>query len=725
MPRSKKNVALEAAPQSGAHQPEIQANKIHRFPVIEQSLELMKITLHMTIASLLFMRGLLPMQVFGERILRANRFHERYTYANFVNGKSKGNFARNRSEYVPIWAIERHMSDEADKLLDLLFTIIANKDLPNKVLESYTFTFDNFGERGTADRLTNGPRMDFVSPHEDRASMRNMIFEGKALIRRLITMCAESPALPNERSLGIHVFYKPECPASYDVHGFADSQDDTIEYPRTSYWERTRRFYGSIDSGFHTVGLRVNSLISTSPVGEAHFPFAEEANEEAVLRSEEVGIPTPAQMPLDVVGDIYISTDESTAGGTDDAIDFSEEFPGHQYLSIATKMRSTEKKVDERIFFKQEDVEFYQSQMHKMAQAAAKSVEVGSDDSSETNFGTTRVTLERTRKSSVPFNWSQEEVYTTFPVSRDGIHLSKARQESRINFFPAKYIRRLQDTASKPTVAARTIDYIETRHGALKKPEEENKDKKENLPGPSGSMAKYGHKDWRRYRFLINLERYNVPIARTGSTPCVMATIPNLMKELIQLIRMRKTIECVLATGATPTLNWQLARYLNCSDDEARATVHSIRKLGILKSADWSKMKDYYKTGCSKFWLRKTIPSCNTICSEILDPMLFIREYYEIPPPIPPPMIRSHWSRSGIPILNGNMSESAEWYNTIDPRWQPKLWERVRSNPSTNGYFFEGQTSNSVSKRLLNLADEEGVEDDSVSAPEVKKMKLR
>lgn len=123
------------------------------------------------------------------------------------------------------------------------------------------------------------------------------------------------------------------------MHGFADSQDDTIEYPRASYWERTRRFYGSIDSGFHTyvsllvqnlllfngglvltyrrVGLRVNSLISTSPGGEAHFPFAEEANEEAVLRSEEVGIPTPAQMPLDVVGDIYISTDESTAGGTD------------------------------------------------------------------------------------------------------------------------------------------------------------------------------------------------------------------------------------------------------------------------------------------------------------------------------------------------------------------------------------------------------------------------
>ncbi|CAI7572095.1 unnamed protein product [Penicillium glandicola] len=55
------------------------------------------------------------------------------------------------------------------------FTVIADKGFPNKVLESYTFTFDNFGERGTADRLTKGPETDFVSPHEDRANMRNMI----------------------------------------------------------------------------------------------------------------------------------------------------------------------------------------------------------------------------------------------------------------------------------------------------------------------------------------------------------------------------------------------------------------------------------------------------------------------------------------------------------------------------------------------------------------------
>ncbi|KAJ5503949.1 DNA-binding HORMA [Penicillium fimorum] len=304
MSRPKKTVALGAVSEFGTLRLEIQADKIHQFPVI--------------IASLLYMRGLLPMDAFGQRILREKRFHERYLY--FVKGKASGNFACNRTEYVPICVFERHMSGEADQFLDLLLTVITDKSSPNKGLEPYTFTFDNSGERGTADRLTNGSRMDLISPNDERARMRNMIFEGKTLLRRLSTMCAESPALPDERSLGIHVFYKPECPGSYNIPGLTGSQDDTIEYPRTSYWKRTRRFHGSIDSGFHTVGLRVNSLLSTSPDGEAHFPSVEEANFIAVLRSDEVGIPTPAQMLLDVVEKIYVSTDGSTSTNTYDAV---------------------------------------------------------------------------------------------------------------------------------------------------------------------------------------------------------------------------------------------------------------------------------------------------------------------------------------------------------------------------------------------------------------------
>lgn len=61
----------------------------------------------------------------------------------------------------------------------------------------------------------------------------------------------------------------------------------------------------------------MNSLRSTSPGGEAYFPSAEEASDDIVLRSDEVGIPMPAKIPLDVVGEIYVSTDESTADDSD------------------------------------------------------------------------------------------------------------------------------------------------------------------------------------------------------------------------------------------------------------------------------------------------------------------------------------------------------------------------------------------------------------------------
>lgn len=123
-----------------------------------------------------------------------------------------------------------------------------------------------------------------------------------------------------------------------------------------------------------------------------------------------------------------------------------------------------------------------------------------------------------------------------------------------------------------------------------------------------------------------------------------------------------------------------------------------------MTSIDGKKMEHYHKLGSTKFCLNQTIPACNTICNEILDPMLLIGEYvsdpihprqgpmamkYDILPPNPLPLIRSHWSRSGVPIFSILLSESSEWYNTINPRWQPKLWERVRSNPSANGYFFE------------------------------------
>jgi hypothetical protein len=147
--------------------------------------------------------------------------------------------------------------------------------------------------------------------------------------------------------------------------------------------------------------------------------------------------------------------------------------------------------VDGRIFFNQEDLESHQSLAQEMAQSVADSVDVNLDDSSETDLLRKLDRIERPRKSTVPVNWSQDDDYATFPVSRDGVQLALARQESRENFPTRKYIRYLQEVGSKPSVTARTVHYVENRHSAVKKLEEENKDE-ENLSGPSGSMTKYG-----------------------------------------------------------------------------------------------------------------------------------------------------------------------------------------------------------------------------------------
>ncbi|CAI7663941.1 unnamed protein product [Penicillium crustosum] len=359
----------------------------------------------------------------------------------------------------------------------------------------------------------------------------------------------------------------------------------------------------------------------------------------------------------------------------------------------------------------------------------AEAVKADSDDSSETKFVAKLPRPERSRKSSIPLNWPEEEA--NFPVSRDSVHSSQARRKSREDFSPENYIRRLQTAGSKPTVKVSTVAYFENRHGVTEKLDKEKKDKIENLPGPSDSMTQYGHRDQRHYRYWQHTLCYGYYSARDERIPdihyCYSCLIgydfdSDLMEELIKLIRTRRIIYFVVTVGRPPTLNWQVAGELNRSDDEAHVAVHSIRKLGIMRSEESKKLEHYHKIGSSKFLLNKTIPACNTICSEILDPMLLIEEYYDIPPPISPPMVRSHWSKSGVPLF-GILSESGEWYNTIDPRWQPKLWERVRSNPSASGYFFEGQTSNSVSKRLLDSKDEEF--GDVVYTREAKKMKLK
>ncbi|KAJ5779731.1 hypothetical protein N7457_007451 [Penicillium paradoxum] len=740
--------------------------------------------------------ALLPNDVFGERVLRASRFYDNYKYSNFINGKGKGEFKRNRAEYVPTWVIERNMSDEADQLLDLLengifdallkgvlhavqFTVMADKDSPNKVLESYTFTFENFGERGPADRRTNGPRMDFVSIHDDRASMRSMILDAKALTRRLITLCTESPPLPNERSLGVHIFYKPECPGLYDVSGFSDAQDDTIEYPQTAYWKRTTRFYGTIDSGFHTVGLRVNSLISTSPGGDAHFPSAEEVINHAVPRSKEVGIPTPAQMPLDVVGEITLSTDESTSNDSDGMylrITISLFTLLKPAFCYSIKMRSstsrrrgesriqrryTNNRLDERKFFQQEDVVSHQASAHERAKVWAEAAATGFSELSTEDYLKMRQDRPgRLKRARFPLNEPQEEEYATSSMSQDCIDLSVARLEAGLNFEPREYIARVQAAGPKPIVTKRTVEYVRNRRNSIEDIVIGSRDTKKSTASDELFSPTSVRRGRRKYRCECNTWSFK-PSKSYEKIKCDSCNyhqhtlcygyhsrgdprIPDthycyscligydfdskLMGDMIKLIRQRRTIHLMCNAQNFFRLNWHLARQLsmdtchfakldiwNCTDDEARSTVHSLRKLGVVFAHPYWKNKIFHKLGEPKLMIRRTRSNCDVICSEILDPMLLIQEYYEIPPPGPQPIHSSLWRQISKTEEKPRpfRCESPEWINTADPRLRRTPWKRVRSNPSADGNLFEEHTLHSASIQMLSpSSDEEESGDD-------------
>jgi hypothetical protein len=77
------------------------------------------------------------------------------------------------------------------------FTIFDNPDVPENILESYTFTFDYSGNRGPADRRHVYTKIDILDIAGDKNAWRDVIRTGESLIRQLITMCARFPILPS------------------------------------------------------------------------------------------------------------------------------------------------------------------------------------------------------------------------------------------------------------------------------------------------------------------------------------------------------------------------------------------------------------------------------------------------------------------------------------------------------------------------------------------------
>ncbi|PWY94465.1 meiosis specific protein Hop1 [Aspergillus sclerotioniger CBS 115572] len=260
----------------------------------QQSLEMVQIMLHVSFGTLFYLREFLPLPCFDDRDLREAQRESRLSYRQFIDKKAHGEaLARNAEvpfgrgkQGQPLKIILRGSDPKADMILDILetgifdalsrnvleavqLTILVDKDAPDNVLESYTFSFKYTGEAGDVNSRLESLSIEPVGCVADMKSAQAARIGLETIVRRLITLSAFLPTLPNKRNLGVHLFYTDDCPPEYDPPGFnGAANDDTIQFPLNDNWKRESQSCGQMDSGWHTVGLKVTSLKWTGPESE-------------------------------------------------------------------------------------------------------------------------------------------------------------------------------------------------------------------------------------------------------------------------------------------------------------------------------------------------------------------------------------------------------------------------------------------------------------------------
>ncbi|KAJ0425172.1 HORMA domain-containing protein [Aspergillus carlsbadensis] len=260
----------------------------------QQSLEMVKIMLHVTFGTLFYLREFLPLPCFDDRDLKEAQRQKKFSYREFIDSNTNPSPSNGSTNVAsgqgkrgqPLKVILRGSDPKADMIVDVLetgifdalsksvleaiqLTIVADKAEPDNVLESYTFTFKYTGGAGQLNSRLESLSIEPVGYVADIKTAQTARMGLESIVRRLITLSAFLPTLPNKRALGIHLFYTEDCPPEYEPPGFAGARDGTINYPLTENWQKESQACGTMDSGWHTVGLKVTSLKWVGPEPES------------------------------------------------------------------------------------------------------------------------------------------------------------------------------------------------------------------------------------------------------------------------------------------------------------------------------------------------------------------------------------------------------------------------------------------------------------------------
>ncbi|MCJ1246373.1 DNA binding protein [Trapelia coarctata] len=287
----------------------------------QQSFEIVQTLLLISLASICYLRCLLPESSFEDRDWAAVPENTHWNYDDFVKnvlplggGISKGHSAGGKKVKV----LAQNGSTAAIKLMSWLdgvfnalktgvldkmqLSVIMDKDKPSNIVESYTFSF-----KYTHRRLDS---MVLSSEHGHPVTLKDARSSLATLTRYLMDLTQGLPDLPLTRFLTVHVFYTEDCPLEYIAPGFRPSRDYSVLLPSHDLWRMTEADAGNTNFGFYNVGLKVKHL---APVTDAGIELEEIPSDiefaESTSRTQNLG-----QEVDDAGSELVIESAEKTTG---------------------------------------------------------------------------------------------------------------------------------------------------------------------------------------------------------------------------------------------------------------------------------------------------------------------------------------------------------------------------------------------------------------------------
>ncbi|PKY00797.1 putative meiosis specific protein Hop1 [Aspergillus campestris IBT 28561] len=593
----------------------------------QQSLEMVQIMLHVSLGTLFYLRELLPLPCFDDRDLKKAQKTNELSYSEFIHEPPTQDSPEGRPEVPfgagrrgqPLKIIVRGADPNAEMILNLLengifdalrknvleavqLTILVDKDTPENVLESYTFSFKYTGAAGDMNSRLERLSIDPVGCVADMKTAQTARIGLETIIRRLITLSAFLPTLPNKRHLGVHLFYTEDCPSDYEPPGFVGGRNETIKYPFSENWHKESQPCGTMDSGWHTVGLKVTSLKWTGPD-----PGAFEA---------------PPQVPMDM--------EYSDTAQRSDDIGFPEDVSrGKESPTNASAKDNSQSSADQQMELESPHEE---QSSQEAAQAGQKIVESMSPTRPEIppeSFDSEEATQDKAERIKLQMMLPTQEapgpdsaLIPTQPIQSDILSEKDTPAPVEQNKSRLKQIK-----VDKIREHAR--GQIRDRQGNQEQDQASVKCQC-GWEGEEKAMVRCSFCHTQQHALCYGFEGPTdprIPDVHACYQCLLEPNEPQLLREMNNQVLLRRALRIIIDEGF-PSTTSAFTQKLHCNGQTVVQITDLLKKQKLLLPTQGYKMKGFVRKGLPKFYIPSSDDVRERIHKEIMDPMVKIGQHY-------------------------------------------------------------------------------------------------